>query len=187
MAARPPAGRDRRGSTNFRMLTGVYAALDVHYPATGGATGAAVVASDRSFATVVGEYTARVGDVSPYRPGHFYARELPPLRAVLAHVGPVALLVVDGYVQLDAAGRPGLGAHVAQEFGVPVIGVAKTAFHGATHAVAVHRGRTARRPLYVTATGLPVDEAAELVRAMAGPYRLPDALRRVDALARGGP
>jgi deoxyinosine 3'endonuclease (endonuclease V) len=32
--------------------------------------------------------------------------------------------------------------------------------------------------------GLPAAEAADLVRAMAGKFRLPDALRRVDALAR---
>jgi hypothetical protein len=43
---------------------------------------------------------------------------------------------------------------------------------------------TAARPLYVTAAGLPAAEAAGLVRAMAGKFRLPDALRRVDALAR---
>jgi len=61
--------------------------------------------------------------------------------------------------------------------------VAKTAFRTATHAVAVHRGH-ARRPLYITAAGIPGDRAAALVAGMAGPYRLPDALRRVDALAR---
>jgi deoxyribonuclease V len=48
----------------------------------------------------------------------------------------------------------------------------------------VHRGG-ARKPLYVTAAGLPVAEAAELVAEMAGPYRMPDALRRVDRLSRG--
>jgi deoxyribonuclease V len=80
--------------------------------------------------------------------------------------------------------RPGLGAHARAEFGVPVIGVAKTAFATAAHAVPVVRG-AAVRPLFVTAAGLPVGEAADLVRAMAGQYRLPDALRRVDALARG--
>jgi deoxyribonuclease V len=69
---------------------------------------------------------------------------------------------------------------------VPVIGVAKTRFATATHAVPVMRGSTGTmNPLFVTAAGLPVAEAGELVRAMAGRYRLPDALRRVDALARG--
>ena len=43
----------------------------------------------------------------------------------------------------------------------------------------------ARRPLYVTAAGLPVADAAALVAGMAGRYRLPDAVRRADALARG--
>ena len=94
--------------------------------------------------------------------------------------------MVDGYVDLDPGGRPGLGAHVHERTGVPVIGVAKTAFRAATHAVAVRRG-TSTRPLYVTAAGLPLHEAARLVAAMAGPNRLPDALRRVDALARGAP
>jgi deoxyribonuclease V len=63
--------------------------------------------------------------------------------------------------------------------------VAKTAFHTATHAIAVRRG-SAVRPLYVTSAGMPADRAAALVAVMAGSYRLPDALRRVDALARAG-
>jgi deoxyribonuclease V len=63
-------------------------------------------------------------------------------------------------------------------------GVAKSRFATATHAVPVMRGG-ATRPLYVTAAGMPTGEAAEMVRAMAGPHRLPDALRRVDQLARG--
>ena len=70
--------------------------------------------------------------------------------------------------------------------GMPVIGVAKTPFASATQASPVVRGSSgATRPLYVTAAGMPAAEAAELVRSMAGRYRLPDALRRVDALARG--
>src|SRR5713226_9214071 len=65
----------------------------------------------------------------------------------------LGLLVVDGYVDLDPTGRPGLGAHAHAEFGVPVIGVAKTAFRTATHAMPVLRGRSAR-PLFVTARGV---------------------------------
>ena len=34
---------------------------------------------------------------------------------------------------------------------------------------------------------MPAAEAADLVRRMAGRYRLPDALRRADTLARTGP
>jgi deoxyribonuclease V len=48
----------------------------------------------------------------------------------------MALLVVDGYADLDPDGRPGLGARAREEFGVPVIGVAKSGFRTATHAIA---------------------------------------------------
>jgi deoxyribonuclease V len=106
------------------------------------------------------------------------------MRAVLAGVGDLDLLVIDGYVTLDPDGRPGLGAHAHAEFGIPVIGVAKTRFAAAVHAVPVVRG-SATRPLYVTAAGIPPTAAAGLVRTMAGNFRLPDALRRADSLARG--
>jgi deoxyribonuclease V len=160
-----------------------YAAVDVHYPATGGARAALVLAPDSRFAEVVAERVRWLSDVAPYRPGRFFVRELPALRAVLAGAGPLALVVIDGYVDLDPHGRPGLGAHLYAELHTPIVGVAKTAFRTATHAIAVRRG-TAVRPLYVTAAGIPVEQAAVLVAGMAGPFRLPDALRRVDALAR---
>ena len=120
----------------------------------------------------------------PYRSGEFYLRELPPLRAVLTGEAGLALIVVDGYVDLDPNGRPGLGAYVHAEFGPPVIGVAKTRFATATHAAQVRRGHS-DRPLYVTAAGLPIADAATLVSEMAGPFRIPDALRGADRLARG--
>jgi deoxyribonuclease V len=66
-----------------------------------------------------------------------------------------------------------------------VIGVAKSRFRTATHAVPVLRGSSAR-PLFVTAAGMPAADAAELVQHMSGRYRLPDALPRADTLARVG-
>jgi deoxyribonuclease V len=51
--------------------------------------------------------------------------------------------------------------------------------------VPVVRGESSARPLYVTAAGMSRHQAADLVRHMAGRYRLPDALRRADSLARG--
>ena len=168
-----------------RPTSGVCAAVDVHYLSTGGARAAAVLAADAAFVHVLAERTAVVAMVSPYRSGEFYLRELPPLRAVLAEVSGLGLLVVDGYVDLDPSGRPGLGAYAHAEFGAPVIGVAKTRYRSATHAVPVERGSSAR-PLFVTAAGMTAADAAELVRSMAGRYRLPDALRRADGLARAG-
>ncbi len=165
---------------------GVCAAVDVHYLPAGAARAAAVLAADAVFAHVLAERTAMVPRVPPYRPGEFYRRELPPLRAVLDDLSGLGLLVVDGYVDLDSAGRPGLGAYAHAEFGIPVIGVAKSQFRTATHAVPVVRGSSVR-PLFITAAGMPSADAADLVRRMAGRYRLPDALRRADALARAGP
>jgi deoxyribonuclease V len=121
-----------------------------------------------------------------YRPGEFYLRELPPLRAVLDGLSGLGLLVVDGYADLGPGGRPGLGAYAYAEFGIPVIGVAKSRFLTATHAVPVVRGSSVR-PLFVTAAGMPRADAADLVRRMAGRYRLPDALHRAELLARAGP
>jgi deoxyribonuclease V len=170
-------GTDGSGAPRF-------AAVDVHYPAAGGARAALVLAGDRTFSQVLAEKTAFVAQVAGYVPGQFFRRELPPIRAVLAGVTEIELLVIDGYVDLAPDGRPGLGARVHAELGVPVVGVAKTFFTTATHAIPVVRGQSAR-PLYVTAAGLPAAEAAELILRMSGRFRLPDALRQVDALARG--
>ena len=169
----------------------LFVAADVHYLASGGARAAAVVSADAAFSRLVTDRVELVPEVEPYQPGRFYLRELPPLHVALDGLtGPngktaMALLVVDGYADLDPDGRPGLGAHAHAEFGVPVIGVAKTAFRTATHAIPVLRG-TSARPLYVTAAGMSRPGAAELVRQMAGRHRMPDALRRVDTLARHG-
>jgi hypothetical protein len=49
-----------------------------------------------------------------------------------------------------------------------------------------HTRNAACAPLFVTAAGMPAADAAELVQHMSGRYRLPDALRRADTLARVG-
>lgn len=164
---------------------GGFAVTDVHYPPSGGARAAVVVAADPRFEVVLAERVTELETVAEYQPGLFYLRELPALKAVLAGLDGLSLLMVDGYVDLEPGGRrPGLGAHCHQEFGLPVIGIAKTRFRAATHAVEVQRG-TAVRPLYVTAAGLAIEDAARLVTLMSGPFRLPDVVSRVDRLARG--
>ena len=75
---------------------GVCAAVDVHYLSTGGARAAAVLAADATFAHLLAERTAVLPQTLPYRPGQFYLRELPPLRAVLDGLSRLGLLVVDG-------------------------------------------------------------------------------------------
>jgi Endonuclease V len=106
----------------------VFVAADVHYLASGAARAAAVVAADAAFSYLVADRVRLVPYVEPYQPGQFYLRELPPPRTVLGGLTGMALLVVDGYADLDPDGRPGLGARAHAEFAVPVIGVAKSAF-----------------------------------------------------------
>lgn len=165
-------------------MIGTFAAVDVHYLGAAGARAALLTATDPRYSVIADSRTALVPDPGPYRSGEFYLRELPPLREILRGTGGFALIVVDGYVDLDPEGRPGLGAFVHREFGVPVIGVAKTRFVTAIHAAQVRRGASAR-PLFVTAAGLAITDAAGLVTEMAGPFRIPYALRRADRLARG--
>ena len=165
---------------------GVCAAVDVHYLPTGGARAAAMLAAGAVFAHVLAERTAVIPQVRPYRPGEFYLRELPPLRAVLDGCSGLGLLVADGYADLDPDGRPGLGTHAHAEFGIPVIGVAKSRFRTA-YPCRAGRARILGASLVRYRGRMPRTNAAGLVRRMAGRYRLPDALRRADLLARIGP
>jgi deoxyribonuclease V len=162
------------------------AAVDVHYLRTGGARAAAVRAADAAFAYVPGR-THRGGTPdTAYRLGEFYRRELPPLRAVLEDLSGLGLLVVDGYADLDPGGRPGLGAHAHAEFGIPMIGVAKSWFRTASPrcrpcADPRDGGCSSRRP------GCPQPPRRTWSGAWPAGTRLPDALRRADTLARTGP
>jgi deoxyribonuclease V len=160
------------------------ACLDVDYR-TDGTVAACVLFRDWADAAEAGHVVERGPPAEPYEPGRFYRRELPHLLKVLAAVRePLEAVVIDGYVWLGEE-RPGLGAHLYEAFGrgPPVIGVAKTAFHSSGFAVPVLRGRS-QRPLFVTAVGLEARAAAEHVRRMHGPSRIPMLLHRVDRLCR---
>ncbi len=162
------------------------AVTDVHYLEQG-ARGAVVLAEAWADGEPCEEQVAVVPSVAPYRPGAFFERELPCLLAVLGRLARApGCVVVDGYVDLDAQGAPGLGAHLHHALGgaTPVVGIAKTAFRDATFASCVLRG-TSATPLYVTARGMDVEEAARLVASMHGPHRLPTLVVRADHLARG--
>ena len=72
------------------------------------------MAVDAAFARLAADRIALVPHVEPYQPGQFYLRELPPLRAVLDGLDQMAVLIIDGYADLDQDGRPGLGVPGAQ-------------------------------------------------------------------------
>ena len=162
------------------------AVVDVDYGAVG-ARAACVAARRWTDEEGSEERTAAVTSVQPYRTGAFFERELPCILGVLGTIQTkFQTVLVDGYVDLDDAGTPGLGGHLYARLGggIAVVGVAKTAYKGATHGVPVLRGGSAR-PLYVTARGIAVADAARLVLGMHGEHRIPALLKRADQLARG--
>jgi deoxyribonuclease V len=166
-------------------------ALDVQYDDNHGrALAAAVVLHDWPDKHPAAEYTVVCRDIQSYVAGEFYRRELPCLLAVLRELPtPPRIIVIDGFVtlgDLTAGGKPGLGLHLWEALGrnTPIIGVAKTSYHGAT-AIPITRGES-KVPLYITAVGIEPATAAQHIQQMAGPYRIPDLLRRVDQLARSG-
>lgn len=170
-------------------------ALDVCYERDGGALAAGVGFETWDAAAPAAEFDVRIETTHAYEPGAFYKRELPCLlRAIeafralpLAEGRVIECIVVDGYVDLDANGRPGLGRHLydALESRIAVVGVAKTAFAGIGPAHEVLRGASAR-PLFVTAAGLDLEAAKRAVLSMHGPHRIPTLLNRVDRLSRTG-
>jgi len=123
-------------------------------------------------------------DVAEYVPGEFYKREMP---CVLDLIEKVALekldaVLVDGHVYIDNAFGHGLGGYVYEALNraVPVIGVAKRAFHANDKTNrAVLRGNS-KNPLYVSAIGADLDTAAQAVKNMHGDFRMPTLLQVLD-------
>ena len=167
-------------------LEEMFAATDVHYWPEGGAQAALLAFETLDDDVEAWSRTLQIDEVAEYEPGSFYKRELPcllPLLRPLVEDG-LDVLFVDGYVDLGPD-KPGLGRHLAEAlaFEGTVIGVAKTRF--ATAPVQeVLRGQSTA-PLFVTAAGPESEQAAEWVRKMHGPHRLPTLLKSTDRLARG--
>jgi deoxyribonuclease V len=159
------------------------ACLDVAYYDSR-AVAAGIVFRDWHDEFVIAEHLISLADIQPYQSGQFFMRELPCLLAILRVLPPVQIVVVDGYVWLEEC-RPGLGAHLYHSLDdrISVIGVAKTRYRGAENIQEIRRG-TSKRPLYISAAGLSVPQAAELVCSMRGPHRSPTLLKRVDRLSR---
>ncbi len=132
------------------------------------------------------ELTECIEKPAAYEPGRFYRRELPALLSVLGRLPKQPeIIFVDGYVWLGEQSHPGLGAYLYEALGgtSAVIGVAKTLFKEGPAVRGVRRG-TSVRPLYVTAAGIDLNEAAEHVVQMHGKFRIPTLLKKVDRLCR---
>jgi deoxyribonuclease V len=164
----------------------VIALLDAAY-SNEASVAACLTAEEWTSSAPIAEFTHRAGQAEEYTPGEFYRRELPLLMSVLAMLPErPRIVVVDGYVWLDADGRKGLGAHLFEALRgrTAVVGIAKSRFAGAEQWVEqVVRG-TGANPLWVTAAGVTLSEAVSGVKRMHGANRIPSLIDRVDLLAR---
>jgi deoxyribonuclease V len=130
---------------------------------------------------------ATVDGVADYVPGEFYKRELPCVMAVIDQVRKYKIdcIILDSHVQLGE-GKKGLGEYVHEAFDqkYPIIGVAKSSFQGNAEYVREVRRGESEHPLYVSAVGCDLDEAAESILNMHGEYRIPTMLKEVDRIGR---
>jgi exodeoxyribonuclease-5/deoxyribonuclease V len=133
-------------------------------------------------------YSSMQEGVEEYVPGEFYKRELPCILNLINTIDltEVETIVVDGFVVLDDDNKPGLGAYLydALQKRFSIIGVAKNDFATIIkNKRDVYRGASTR-PLYVTAIGIPVDDAAGKIKLMHGNNRIPDLLKKLDMITR---
>ncbi|HBV14299.1 endonuclease V [Chryseobacterium carnipullorum] len=125
---------------------------------------------------------------SDYESGTFYKRELPCILSLLKKIElkEEDLIIVDGYVTLDNDGKMGLGGYLyeALDQKYPIIGIAKNQFASPdSQRRSILRGES-KTPLFLTAKGAEVDEILPKVEQMAGLYRIPNLLKKLDQLSR---
>lgn len=140
-------------------------------------------------------YTQDCKIYSEYIPGEFYKRELPSIMLLIQNNIGISKLkdeydtsIVDGLYMLGKD-HPGLGARLKQELlnnydvDIEVIGIAKTYYKDCEQVAGiVYRGKDAIKPLYVN--GSLQKNYVDIVKNMAGDYRLPYLVKQVDKLSR---
>jgi len=158
-------------------------ALDVHYKEDSSAKSVGVLFEwdDDKAQQVLIEYIYGIND---YVPGEFYKRELPCLLKIIETIDLNSLeaIIVDGYIYVDNLGKFGLGGILWETLNqrIPVIGLAKTSFHGNKETVKeILRGES-KNPLFVSSIGFDLNTASERVKNMKGDYRIPTLLKEMD-------
>ncbi|WP_299673175.1 endonuclease V [uncultured Tenacibaculum sp.] len=129
-----------------------------------------------------------IDGVSEYVPGEFYKREMPCILSLLKQfdLEEITLIIVDGYAILNNEGKLGLGGYLyeALEKKIPVIGVAKSQFNTENkYARELFRGES-KKPLYVSAIGLDLNDAYNAIKDMHGNFRMPTLLKVLDTKTR---
>ena len=162
----------------------MYLALDVHYKLNY-AKSVGILFETVNDANAHDVIIEQIYSVKPYQSGAFYKRELPCLLKVISKVNLNVLdaILVDGHVYIDNHHNYGLGAYLfeALEEKVPIIGVAKRAFHSNEITVKEVLRGSSENPLYVSAIGMDLKPAAEFIAHMHGDFRHPTLLKILDS------
>jgi len=161
-------------------------AVDVHY-SKDQAVAAGVVFETWQDEQAQKECFSLVEGVADYEPGKFFKRELPCILKLIAdHQLRPDCILIDGYVFLDGHSEAGLGKYLYDTLdgAASVIGIAKKRYKNIDAKYEIYRGAS-RKPLYITAVGMDVDQAKRNILTMHGKYRLPTIIKRVDQLCRG--
>jgi deoxyribonuclease V len=161
-------------------------AVDVHYDGEG-ATAAAVAFDEWDAPEPSRTFTTRIARVEKAARGAPDLRALPCILQLLReHALQPELIVIDGFVHLDADDTPGPGRHLYDALGgrTAVIGVSKTALPGTRAQFELHREEEAR-PLIVTCVGIDLGAAKVRLRAMHGKRRMPTLLKLAARMAKG--
>lgn len=157
----------------------------VHFDGTQAhAAAAAFDAWDAAEATQT--YLSRIAHVEKAGRGELDLRELPCVMQLLReHSLAPELILVDGFVHLDADETPGLGQYLYQALGgkVPIVGVSKRSLPGLSAQFEVMREEE-MQPLLVTCAGIDIGAAKARLRAMHGRKRAPTLMKLVARLAK---
>ncbi|WP_077037390.1 hypothetical protein [Pelomonas sp. KK5] len=132
-------------------------------------------------------YVSRIADIGekPAR-GEPDLRELRCVMHLLREHGlEPELILIDGFVHLDADDSPGIGWHLHQALGgkVPVVGISKKRLPGLSAQFEVMR-EDEMPPLVVTCAGIDLGAAKARLRAMHGRKRVPTLVKLAARLAK---
>ncbi len=131
-------------------------------------------------------YTSRIAQLEPAVRGELDLRDLPCVLQLLRdHALEPEVLLIDGFVHLDAKESAGPGQHLYHALGgrVAIIGVSKTPLPDLPAQFEVIREVEAR-PLIVTCAGIDLGAAKARLRAMHGKRRVPTLLKLVARIAK---
>ena len=157
-------------------------AIDVHYKTTYAKTVGVLFHWENENPLRI--ITDIVNDVADYEPGQFYKRELPCILQLLKQIdiNTIEAIIVDGHVYIDNNKTFGLGGHLWQALDqkIPIIGIAKKAFHNTEQvSIPIYRGQS-QNPLYISCIGTSQQEVLAKVQLLHGDYRTPTILKLLD-------